>query len=160
MPDSSVSVPSNIMPLDAPRVAFLGVCERAAFVRDGHHLFWRHNLIGLRHTLVNYFYPCGASGWHIVFACYDPFTFTGGRLRLTDDTGNELLNINFTWEQKVGELQGSGLEQREWRLTGSGHDWQLIHFPLEALVIQKPGTEYFYKRTTLMKRFVSVHCIV
>jgi hypothetical protein len=133
------SVQSQAMPLDAPRVALLGVCERAAFVRKGHHLLWCHNLIGLRDTLVNYFYPCGASGWHIVFAYYDPFTFPGGRLRLIDDTSKELFSINFSWEQATGELQGGAFEQREWRLAGSGQQWQLVHFPLEALVIQKPG---------------------
>jgi hypothetical protein len=141
------SVQSQAMPLDAPRVALLGVCERAAFVRKGHHLLWCHNLIGLRHTLVNYFYPCGASGWHIVFAYYDPFTFPGGRLRLIDDTSKELFSINFSWEQATGELQGGAFEQREWRLAGSGQQWQLVHFPLEALVIQKPGIIRVYLQT-------------
>jgi len=128
--------------LSPPRIAFLGVCERAALVREGHQVLWRHNLLGLRQTLVNYFYPCGAPDWHIVFACYDPVTLGGARLRLVDESGDELFTMDLRFEERVGELADlSASEQREWRFVGLNiPNWYLFHQPLIGLVVRRPGT--------------------
>ena len=72
-------------PLSPPRIAFLGVCERAALVREGHQVLWRHNLLGLRQVLVNYFtVRLNKSGAGRFAFRGEPQgrTFSDGRLRL------------------------------------------------------------------------------
>lgn len=125
----------------APTVAFLGICERASFVREGHPLIWRHNLIGLRQALVSYFYPSSARGWYMVLACYDPQVFTQAHLRLVDDTGDELVKLDLAIEHRGTESPAEGSrEQRTWRMVPQAPSWFLTHFALDQLVIHRSGS--------------------
>jgi len=104
-------------------------------------IVWRHNIIGLRHTLLNYFYPAGTQGWYLVLACYEPATLGDCHIRLVGESGEQLFTINLQFEQRTGEEQlETPREQRTWRLfVPSGANWFLIHQPLDGMVIQRPG---------------------
>jgi hypothetical protein len=125
----------------APRLAFLGVCERATFVKQGHPIVWCHNIIGLRHTLINYFYPAEAKGWYLVLACYEPHALDEYHIRLVDESGEQLFTVDMEFEQKNDdEKKETPRDQRSWRFFGSsGPNWILFHQSLEGMLIQRPG---------------------
>lgn len=98
---------TSLVSLGTPRIAFLGVCERAALVRTGHPVTWHHNLIGLRQVVLNYFYPCSARAWHLVLACYAPSTLGTAYFRLVVESDAEIFKATVTFEHRTGEPNGS-----------------------------------------------------
>ena len=119
---------------NAPRVAVLGIAERAGLVRDGDPITWRHNLIGLRAALVSLVYPCSGSGWSIVFAVYDPASLGKVTIRLLDENRKQLFRIDASFEECSGSPTGTKVEQLEWRLTPTqSPSWFLLSWPLSDL---------------------------
>ncbi len=58
--------------LRAPRLAFLGLCDRAQTITEGHVAFWRTNLLGLSLTRVFPVFPTHLRGLKIALAIYQP----------------------------------------------------------------------------------------
>jgi hypothetical protein len=56
----------------APRVAFLGFCERAETITAGHVFFWKTNLIGVSNTRVFHIFPSNLRGTSIALGIYEP----------------------------------------------------------------------------------------
>lgn len=125
----------------APRIAFLGVCERATLVRSGHPELWSHNFIGLRNILIHYFYPSSFQGWSLVFAIYDPDTFRQAHIRFLDECDKELWTMNFELRQRSDKPnENSARERRTWQLVArEGPLWFLAYHPLQNVVIRQPG---------------------
>src|SRR5882724_523332 len=148
MEANTVASGTSLVSLGVPRIAFLGVCERAALVRTGHPVTWHHNLIGLRHSVLNYFYPCSAQAWHLVLACYDPSTLGTAYLRLVDESDAEIFTATVTFEHRTAEPDGSFTEQRSWTPMPPGaQSWYLLHQQLDGVVIPRPGTIRVLLRT-------------
>jgi hypothetical protein len=69
IPTTAQSLP-NRQP--APRFAFLGFCERAETVTEGHVVFWKQNLLGVSHSRAFYVFPANLRGITIAIAVYQP----------------------------------------------------------------------------------------
>src|SRR5947208_15776932 len=125
----------------APKAAFLGVCERIALVREGPPQLWRHNVIGLRQTVVNFFYPARLNGLHLLVACYEPQRLPHVALRLVAEDGAEIfkLELEIQTRPQSHNLQ-SVVEERAWRvLSPNGPTWLLFDRSLDIAVIPRPG---------------------
>jgi Domain of unknown function (DUF4263) len=67
-----MSEETSTLNLVAPRIAFLGFCERAETITAGHTAFWRWNLLGVSDSRSFYVFPTNLRGHKIVFAVYRP----------------------------------------------------------------------------------------
>src|SRR5262245_3735585 len=79
-----------------PPIAFLGVVERAALVRDVYPNLHKYNLIGLKQTVLSHIYPLSISPLHIALAVYAPQVDVPIKFRVRDEVGNDLGTINLT----------------------------------------------------------------
>jgi hypothetical protein len=79
--------------LSTPRIAFLGVCERSAIVRDGHALFWKQNLLGLKSVVISPLFPMSTKGIQIAIAIYDPAQLPKANLRFKRMGSSEEFSI-------------------------------------------------------------------
>jgi Domain of unknown function (DUF4263) len=68
----------------SPRIAFLGFCERAEVITQGHVAFWKHNLLGLSSSLVFYLFPSNLRGMTIALAIYEPIAGENFKLIFRD----------------------------------------------------------------------------
>src|SRR5438034_2185328 len=62
----------SIPNLSAPRLAFLGFCERAETVTAGHTVFWTMNLLGVSKSRAFYVFPINLRGMTLAVALYQP----------------------------------------------------------------------------------------
>src|SRR5262249_50547593 len=109
----------------APNAAFLGVCERISLVREGPAEIWRHNVIGLRQTVVNFFYPASLTGLHLLLACFQPQRFSHLTFRLIGDDGQEIFKLDIDIQTRPNDDPSQGiLGERAWRVvSGVGQTW-------------------------------------
>jgi hypothetical protein len=80
---------------DAPRIAFLGICQRAAAVSGQDPYVREHNIIGLKQIVFLPFLPLSIAGANLALAIYDPLTFGRAKIRLRDPRGTELMTMEF-----------------------------------------------------------------
>ena len=55
-------------PHETSEIAFLGLCERAAYVLDGNTNLFKWDVIGLKQVVVSSIYPLQLIGWSLGFA--------------------------------------------------------------------------------------------
>jgi hypothetical protein len=67
---------------NAPRVAFLGIAERASMRIE--HSIPAHYLFGLKSVMYPFIYPVNVSGWQFVVAVYDILTNPLARIKFND----------------------------------------------------------------------------
>lgn len=60
------------VPTNAPRLAFLGFCERAKEIMEGHPVFWGWNLLGTSTSRVFHVFPMNLNGITLLVAAYRP----------------------------------------------------------------------------------------
>jgi len=142
----------------APPVAFLGMCERAAPVRDPFTNILRWNAIGLRSAITSLIYPMPLKGWHMVFAFYDAQRGESFDLVLRNSHGDEALSMKVGVEppaEASAELDSPGqrvldrLEDDRTLVPSVLGSWALSFASVTALNfwIMKPDTYTFYLRT-------------
>jgi hypothetical protein len=56
----------------APRIAFLGFCDRAETITKGHHVLWHENIIGLSRSRVFFIFPVNLRGHRMATAVFRP----------------------------------------------------------------------------------------
>lgn len=83
---------------DIPPVAFLGVAERCASVRDGNTNLFKQNILGLKQTILSHIFPLNLGSFHWVLALYTPQSGTEMKLRIKDESEVEVGVINFSLE--------------------------------------------------------------
>jgi hypothetical protein len=75
------------------RVAFLGLCDRAAYVREGNTNLFNWNILGLRNVVLSYILPITLDGWFVGFAFRWGNAGTQERFRFSDEGFTKLMNI-------------------------------------------------------------------
>jgi hypothetical protein len=63
--DSHVEIP-------VPRLAFLGFCERAETVTEGHLVFWKMNMLGVSNSRAFYVFPANLRGMRLALGIFQP----------------------------------------------------------------------------------------
>src|SRR5574337_363662 len=122
-------------------VTFLGLCERAAYVRDGNTNLFKWNVIGLKNILVSPVYPLRLNGLYFGFALIGDVLKEPARVSIRTATGREVGFISL-------EIHSTTLQQPD-SLDPSESPWVLIlpmgsipaFLPLgnTTIVIPEPG---------------------
>lgn len=127
-----------------PGLIFLGLCDRASYVRDGNTNLFNWNILGLRDIVLSYIYPISLDGWFIGFAFHSSKQELNDQIRFIDEFGKQVGTINLS--RKVGSpgdddapLKTDGPLIRVIELG-----WTIVFLPLIKLgwLIPKPGTYY------------------
>jgi hypothetical protein len=74
-------------------LAFLGVCERVHYVNQGHPVFHKHNIIGLKYTVVSHIYPINLEGFQLAFVVLQSKELPAIKVRGLLANDNELLTL-------------------------------------------------------------------
>ncbi len=124
-----------------PGVVFLGLCERAAYVRDGNTNLFKWNVIGLKHIVLSYIYPTHLAGWSIGFAFQSTSALAEQKFRLTDESGTEVGFVNVSATAASPNDPDAVLRMEGPTLLVPQQGWTAAFLPLKDLgfFIQTPG---------------------
>ncbi len=128
-------------------VAFLGVCDKAAYTGQLTPGCARLNLLGLSRALISPVYPCPIAAHHMVFALEDAQSLMNLRIHLVDDSGKVMARLS-----AKGKIVGTGapetadqvcdaLDSVPVLVSESGPSWFVLPVSLKGLnvTIPRPG---------------------
>jgi hypothetical protein len=131
--------------IGAPRVAFLGVCERASQVTHGAAVFFAQNIIGLKKVVASFIFPYVIDGMQFVFSVYDPENFKPAQINFLSEDGSLVLGVRLAvtgitplsarqTSQDTESKQGSTL------VVPQAPGWATILYRVEGLnaIVQTP----------------------
>jgi hypothetical protein len=128
-------------------IAFLGCCERAAYIpitQKPPIIKW--NILGLRDIILSYIYPSNIAGLTFVFAFRFATTITAQQFNIVDESGAEVgsLKMDFVEREEKPSSSEVALERNTPWMRTSQYGWTLIYIPLKGynIIIQKPGRYY------------------
>ncbi len=130
------------MSLNAPDVAFLGICERALYDVTGQFHTWKHNILGLRSIVLFHIFPISLRGFQMVLAVYNSPEFKPARIRMLDPTGKELFFVDL--ELKV-DVNSDGSEDSgnigPYVVQNTYSTWIPVIYPIQdtSALIKGPG---------------------
>jgi hypothetical protein len=124
-----------------PPIIFLGLCERAAYVREGNTDIFKWNIAGLKHIILSHLFPITLTGWYI------GLTFQSDRLRndipisITDSERKEVGKITFSVKATSSESDNSALRENRPMIPVLEYEWTTAFLSLRStdVVINKPG---------------------
>ena len=122
-------------------IIFLGLCERASYVREGNTNLFKWNVLGLKHIILSHFYPLSLDGWSIGFAFLSSRMGHEHRFQITDESGNEVGFINLSAKAASPDDEDAVLMRGGPMVHVPQHGWTTAFLPLKdtGFVIQKPG---------------------
>ena len=135
-------------------IIFLGLCERANYVRDGISDIFKWNIIGLRSVLLSCIFPFNLKGLILGFSSHPNTAKIKKEIRLVSDSGeiigqidlhgDEAKPIRLHSDDLSAEGQNEILSRDEPILLIQEYSWVTFFLPLRELdwIIQKPGTYY------------------
>lgn len=128
---------------NVPRIALLGVCDRAKYERGDPPILSRINILGLRKTVLAYFFPFDLSGLWLALAVYGIEQEKPGPVVLRDRSGNQLYRIDITTTEEVditkmnqGDKQGN--DKGVFVQIGAMPSWTVFLAPLHDTVLNEP----------------------
>lgn len=77
----------------APRVAFVGLCDRSVEITEGHEIFWHMNILGVSPTKVFNIFPVFLDGIRYIVAIYNPKVGERFTVRLRRSGGKQILEF-------------------------------------------------------------------
>ncbi len=131
---------TDVMKKD-PGIAFLGVCERAAYVREGSTNLYKWNILGLKQIVLSHLFPIPLRDVWMGWAFYGASAAGEHKFQLIDESGKEIGTINITsqsvsiqQQEDIGILDGPNLLVPE-------HGWLTAFIKLgdSPIVVEKPG---------------------
>lgn len=122
-------------------VAFLGVCERAGYVRDGNTNLFKWNVLGLKHVVLSFIYPLNLQGLSIGLAFLRSDPPKPIALTITGETGNHVGYITFSAVAAADDEKDPALKSTGPILTMPQQGWNTAFLPIHDgnLVIPEPG---------------------
>lgn len=124
-----------------PGIIFLGLCERASYVREGSTDILKWNILGLKHILLSYLYPFDMKGVTFGIAI-DPNTFQNGTLlNITDQDGSQIGTIKFDFLSVQPTIEEKAFKNNGAMLFRPEAGWLTLFFPLPTsdIIINNPG---------------------
>jgi hypothetical protein len=125
--------------IPVPRLAFLGFCERAETITEGHAVFWKSNVLGVSHSRAFYVCPANLRGMTVALGIFQPTSrreFQVSISRLKDKHRSKLFS-----ESRVPFRQLDGYRKAKCVLSWREHSVRVITEPTERFVSQKPSEE-------------------
>lgn len=131
-------------------VVFLGLCERAAYVREGSTNLFKWNVLGLKTVFASHVYPLKLDGLAIGFAFPTTIDAEEMKFRISNAEGNEVGTINLM-AQAVKPKEDDFITQKDQPLVLlSEYGWTTVFLPLGATqwVVNEPGIYYLERLKT------------
>jgi hypothetical protein len=124
-------------------VVFLGLCERANYVRQGNTNIFKWNILGLRTIVLSHIFPLKLDGGAIGFAFLGSAAGRETKFRLSDESGNEVGTINLFAKAVSPDSDDAVLREDGALLLVPEHGWTTAFFPVTSgWVIPRPGVYY------------------
>jgi Domain of unknown function (DUF4263) len=122
---------------------FLGLCERAAYVRDGNTNIFKWNILGLKHVVISCIYPLPFQGVTLGFAIAGADSTTRHHIQLVDDAGKEVGTIALSFAtQAFAPDTGNPTAASDCPMVMLPQvGWQTVFVPITApgFVVERPG---------------------
>lgn len=125
-------------------MVFLGLAERAAYVREGNTNLFKWNVLGLKHIVLSYIYPLKLSGWALGFALPPDLAISEFKCVLTDESGKVVGCVTILGQSVSPNNPEAVLRNEGSFLSIPQQGWVTVFLPLgeTAFVIEKPGIHY------------------
>lgn len=129
--------------LKIPRMALLGVTERARYNRAGRPELSTIDLLGLRYVVPSFLFPLDLSSFSLVLAAYSPELAELGTTVLRDEDGNELFRVELQHKILEGPFETITSESEDNRpdaifAIGDQPAWRILLVPLSGQILDKP----------------------
>jgi|LQYC01.1.fsa_nt_gi hypothetical protein len=140
--------PSKPTLKDTPLV-FLGLCERANYVREGNTNIFKWNIIGLKTVVLSHIFPLKVSGLTIGFAFLTSNAEKETKFRLVNDNGKKIGTLNLFAKAVSPDSDKAFLRSDGPLLLVPEHGWTTAFLPLNETgwVIETPGVYYLEQVT-------------
>lgn len=127
------------------QVSFLGLCERAHYVREGNTNLFKWNVIGLKQIVLSYVFPFKLEGWYIGLAFERAAIDQELRFRIVNQAGNEIGTLNISAQASLTESnegQGAEYEKPIMLMPECGATSAFLPLGDTGWVIESPGFYY------------------
>lgn len=128
-----------------PKIIFLGLCERAAYVREGNTNLFKWNVLGLKNIILSHIFPMKLDGWSIGLAFLEQSASDEVKLSITDKEGNEVGTVNILAEATAAPSADNVVHKDAGQIIlVPEYGWTVAFLPLgeNTIVINKPGAYY------------------
>lgn len=124
-----------------PDVLFLGLAERAAYVRDGNTNLFKWNVLGLKHIVLSPIYPLRLSGFSAGFAFVPQAVSEDHKFWIVDQTGKEAGFITLSARTASPNDPDAAINRDGPLILVPGEGWSVAFLPIgmPAIVISAPG---------------------
>lgn len=143
----------------APRVAFLGFCERAEIITEGHVFFWKTDMLGVSNSRAFYVFPANLRGVKIALAFYDPTVGDSFKLVFRGTESQQPFEIMLQLSSAVLTDARPGTDTKETTIsTGLVHPgWMFMPNALDTdVVVNSPGTYQIFLKGGDYEQFLAV----
>jgi antiviral defense system Shedu protein SduA len=122
-------------------LVFLGLAERAAYVRDSNTNLFKWNVLGLKNIILSPIYPYPLSGWNIGLSFPGASILGEHDLRITDEEGRQAGSIRLSMRSPSQDEPDTVLRSEGATMLVPQEGWTSAFFPLGKpdIVINKPG---------------------
>ena len=129
---------------ESSKVAFLGFCERAHYIRDGKTNYFKWNVLGLRNIILSHIFPFMFNGWTVGIAFLSSQAGKEMKFRLVGDDGKEVGTLTLSYEVATSESDETDPQRAAPLLLIPEYGWSITFLQLAKTgwVITKPGIYY------------------
>lgn len=127
----------------APRIALLGICDRARY-KHGDPPFLSHiDILELRKVVLAYIYPFDLSSLYLALAVYGIELSNPGAVVLRSRDGTQVYRIDITTTAQVdiasgGNMKNEGHDSGIFVTVGDVPSWTVFLAPLKDVVLNEP----------------------
>ena len=129
----------------APRVAVLGICDRARYEQGNQPVLSHIDILGLRKVVLAYIYPFDASSLYLALALYGIELSNPGTVVLRNRSGNEIFRVDirtistneiYSENTTENKAPGTGILIA----VGDVPSWTMFLVPLKDVILNEPQT--------------------
>jgi hypothetical protein len=146
-------------PLVAPRLAFIGFCERAEVVTEGHVFFWKTDMLGVSNSRAFFVFPINLRGLKVALAIYDPTIGDSFKLVFRGTESQQPFEFILQLGSAVRTDARPGAATTESRISTGlvSRGWMFMSNALEADVfVNSPGTYEIYLKDADREQLLGV----
>lgn len=124
------------------KIAFLGLCERSAYVRDGNTNLFKWNILGLKQNILTHIFPISLNGWSLTLALHSSVT-EDITIKIVDKNKKDVGYVNLRMGVAIKQGDSTPEEDGEGRYVLLPDDgWNIFSVPIanNDLTIFQPGT--------------------
>ena len=130
---------------DTPRIALLGICNRARYEKGDPPMLSHIDLLGLRKVVLPYIYPFDASSHYLALAVYGIELPNPAAVILRSRDGNQIFRLDISTTPKFElsdskEATTNDFEPEFYIHIGDSPSWTMFLAPLKDVLLNEPQT--------------------